>query len=133
MTRLIVQLSRYGLVAGLCASVNVAVMIGGEYAGLSYGLSVLLSYVLCVPIGYSLHTAYTFGSEGRRGGLFAYAFAMAMNLPLAFTTIWLFHSFFGLSMLISALLSTAVSLVYNFLSSRWATVRRRPILLGTPQ
>lgn len=129
MKRWITLLSRYGFVSALCLAVNSAAMILAERAGLPYGIGVLISFALCVPIGYVLHASYTYERHPQRHGLFRYTLAMAMNLPIAFVTIWLFYGQLHLPMAVAAPLSSIVGIAYNFLSTRW-TILGRPALLS---
>lgn len=129
MKRWIALLSRYGLVSVICLAVNSAVMVASDYVGLPYGIGVLVSFALCVPIGYLLHTFYTYERHPQQRGLVHYTLAMAINLPIAFATIWLFYGQLHLPMTVAAPLSSIVGIAYNFISTRW-TILGRPALLA---
>ncbi|MGH8745447.1 MAG: GtrA family protein, partial [Burkholderiales bacterium] len=49
------------LVVGLiCALVHNAIMIAGDFAGLHYAASLIISVLIVVVIGYRLHSGWTF-------------------------------------------------------------------------
>lgn len=119
------HLAPYALIAGSCALLNVAVMILGDAAGLHYAVSTAISFCLCVAVGYSLHSRFTFMVAPTLGGLRRYAAAMALNFPLALAGMWFFHDLLQLAIGPAAIASTLALTAYNYLSSRWA------IALGT--
>jgi putative flippase GtrA len=120
MTR---QFAPYVLIAGLCAGLNIAVMVAGDAAGLHYAISTALSFLLCVRVGYALHSRWTFRAEPRVDGLARYTLAMALNYPASLAGIWAFYDLAGWPMFVSAPLSTAATVALNFLLSRWAIVQ----------
>ena len=117
------QLGPYSAIAGLCAALNVGVMIAGDAIGLHYPLSAALSFGLCVCLGYTLHCQWTFRTERRLEGLARYTAAMSMNYPLSVFSIWAFYDLAGLRMFIAAPLSTGATMGLNFVLSRWAIVQ----------
>jgi putative flippase GtrA len=130
MTRQLPLMVRYGWVSLLCVVVNNLTLIGADCAGLPYAAGVLLSFLLCVPIGYSLHAAHTFDGLVRRGGLIIYASGMAMALPLSLATIWLFHDRLAMPMPLAAPLSSGVGLAYNFLLARRSVTGQSALPVG---
>lgn len=114
----------YGAIAGLCVLVNFAILMAGERIGIHYVLSTSISFVVCVVIGYGLHSRFTFVARPDATGLFRYTTAMALNLPLSVVALWLFHDLLDQPMVIAAPSSTLVLTLYNFFSSRWAITGR---------
>jgi putative flippase GtrA len=118
------QFGPYGVIAAICAGLNLAALIAGDAIGLHYAVSTTVSFVACVIVGYSLHCRFTFATVPSLAGLARYTAAMALNYPLAIGAIWLFHDLLACPMILAAPASTLVLTVYNFLSSRWAMTRR---------
>jgi putative flippase GtrA len=114
------QLGPYAAIAGLCAALNISVMIAGDMAGVHYVISTAISFILCVSVGYSLHCRWTFRAAPRVEGLARYTLAMAVNYPASLIGIWGFYDLAGLPMTIAAPLSTAGTAGLNFALSRWA-------------
>lgn len=117
MTR---QLGPYAVIAGLCAGLNMAIMIAADEAGLHYVLSTALSFLLCVCVGYALHSRWTFRTVAGYDGLLRYAAAMAVNYPASLLSIWALYDVAGLPMIVAAPVSTAAMVALNFALSRWA-------------
>lgn len=119
------RLSAYGAIAAVCIVLNFAIMMAGEAGGVHYVVSTTVSFVLCVLVGYALHSRYTFSIPTGIIGLTRYTMAMAMNFPLSIVTIWFFHDLLGQPMFASAPASTLTAAAYNFFSSRWAIAGRK--------
>lgn len=120
MTR---QLPMYGLIAGLCALINIAILIAGDRMGMHFAVSTALSFAACVVVGYALHCRFTFNAPASRSGLARYTLAMALNYPIALLGVWLVHEFLRTPMIVAAPVVTFALTAYNFVSSRWAIVR----------
>ena len=118
------HLGPYALIAATCAFLNVAVMIFGDRAGLHYAVSTTISFCLCVLVGYSLHSRFTFVVLPSAAGLRRYTAAMALNFPLALVSMWFFHDLLLVAIGPAAVASTAALTAYNYLSSRWAILIR---------
>ena len=116
------QLGSYVVVAGLCAALNIIIMIAGDSAGFHYVASTACSFGTCVLIGYVLHARWTFRTEQRVDGLARYAAAMSTNFPANLVCIWMLYDVANLRMMIAAPLATAMTVGANFLLSRWAIV-----------
>lgn len=120
MTR---QLGPYAVIAGVCAGLNMVVMIAADDAGLHYVLSTALSFLLCVCVGYSLHSRWTFRTVAGYDGLLRYAAAMAVNYPASLLSIGALYDVAGLPMIVAAAVSTGAMIALNFALSRWAILR----------
>ena len=114
------QIGPYGVIAGSCALLNVAILIAGDGLGVSLPLSTAVSFMSCVIVGYALHSRFTFGRTPTAASFFRYASAMALNYPLSLFAVWSFRDLLGMPMMIAAPASTIALVAYNFLSSRWA-------------
>lgn len=128
------NLFSYGLIAGLCAGLHLAILVVGDAIGLHFMLLVTISFVVCVLVGYFGHCRFTFGIAPTLVELTRYTLAMTANYPLTIAAVWFTHDWMGLPMLIAAPASTVLLTAYNLLSSRWAvghSLARR--LDGAPQ
>lgn len=114
----------YGLIAALCALLHIAVLIAGETAGLHYALSTVISFIVCVLVGYDLHVRYTFAMERSGPGLWRYAFAMTVNLPASLTATWLLRDLLALPMTVAAPAGTLALTAANYLFARAAILGR---------
>lgn len=119
------RLSPYAAIAALCVALHFAVMMTGDAIGVHYVFSTTVSFVLCVLVGYALHSRYTFSVPPRSSGLARYTTAMALNFPLSIVTVWFFHDLLSQPMMVAAPASTLTAAIYNFLSSRWAITGRK--------
>ena len=114
------RIGPYGLIAALCVVVNFVILVGGDRLGIHYVISTAVSFVVCVLIGYSLHSRFTYAAPRELSGLARYTGAMALNYPLSIVAVWFFTTVLSQPMVIAAPASTLVLTLYNFLSSHWA-------------
>lgn len=114
------QIGPYGFVAGLCVIVNFLILVCGDKLGIHFIVSTTISFIVCIAIGYSLHSRFTFAVPASLRGLARYTLAMALNYPLSIVAVWFFYEFLAQPMIVAAPASTLVLTIYNFLSSRWA-------------
>jgi putative flippase GtrA len=114
-------LGRFYTVGLACALLHNAIMIGGDWVGLHYVVSSLVSFAIVTSSGYWLHSAWTFPGV-RRGSIpFArYVLTIAANLPLSIAGMFVLVDLAALSVLIAAPVVTVVLAAYNFIGARWA-------------
>ncbi len=104
-----------------CALLHNVVMIAGDWAGLHYVVSSLMSFAIVVVVGYLLHSGWTFPGSARGGVPFArYALTMAANLPLSLFGMWAFVDLAGIAVPLAAPAVTVLLALFNFLAGRWA-------------
>ncbi len=113
---------RYLLVAITCAILYNAVLIVGDFLGLHYIVSSLISYATGVFLGYGLHSAFTFGRELSAKSLLRYALGLAVNLPISIALMFLFCDVAGIAVAVAAPMTTAIIFAWNFATSYWAIV-----------
>src|SRR6266850_6621793 len=112
---------RFFTVGLACALLHNAIMIGGDWAGLHYVASSLISFALVVLVGYWLHSGWTFPGAERGGVTFArYTLTMALNLPLSIAGMFVFVDLVGVGVPIAAPTVTVLLAVFNFAAGRWA-------------
>ena len=117
---------RFFTVGLVCALTHNAIMIGGDWAGLHYVVSSLISFAVVVLLGFWLHSSWTFPDAQRSRVSFArYAGTMALNLPLSIALMFVFVDLAHLSVVIAAPLVTVLLAAFNFIAGRWALARRQ--------
>jgi putative flippase GtrA len=117
---------RFFTVGLACALLHNAIMIAGDWAGLHYVASSLVSFAIVVAVGYWLHSGWTFPDAARGRTPFArYALTMAANLPLSIFGMFLLVDVAALPVGIAAPAVTVVLAAFNFLGGRWALRARR--------
>ena len=115
----------YTVISGLCFLLSNIVLIAGDHARISLLISITFCYLLVVPIGYVLHSLLSFRQRLSVAAFARYAFAMSLNVPLTFGSVWLWRDMLGLPMLWAAPLATGCTTAINFFMSRWAVAGRR--------
>jgi putative flippase GtrA len=110
------------LVVGLiCAVVHNAIMIAGDFAGLHYAVSLVISFLIVVVLGYRLHSGWTFRSAERSAGAFArYAVVASANLPSSLAGMFVFVDLVGLPVPAASPIVTVLLFAMNLLGNRWA-------------
>jgi putative flippase GtrA len=121
------RLGPYGLIAGTCVLANFFILVVGDHVGLHYVVSTSISFVVCVVLGYVLHSRFTFPAPIAWEAFARYTLAMSMNYPLSIIAVWFFHELLSLQMIFAAPAATLALTAYNFVSSRWAISHRTVI------
>jgi putative flippase GtrA len=111
------------LVAIACAISYNVILITGDFFGLHYVVSTLISYAVGVFLGYGLHSVFTFGRELSAQSLFRYALGIAANLPGSIVLLFVFCDVAGISVVVAAPATTAILFLWNFAMSHWAIAR----------
>jgi putative flippase GtrA len=118
---------RFYTVGLACALLHNLIMIGGDWLGLHYVVSSLLSFGIVNAFGYRLHSGWTFPGAQRGKLSFArYALTMSANLPLSIAGMFVFVDLAGLAVALAAPLVTVLLAIYNYLGVRWALRAGRP-------
>ena len=116
---------RFFTVGLLCALLHNAIMIAGDWVGLHYVASSLVSFAIVVAVGYWLHSGWTFPGAARGRTPFArYALTMAANLPLSIAGMFVLVDLAGLPVSAAAPAVTVLLAAFNFVGGRWALARR---------
>jgi putative flippase GtrA len=113
---------RYLLVGITCAILHNIVMIGGDFFGMHYLVSTVISYVIVVLCGYGLHSTFTFGQDLSLRSLFRYAASMATNYPGSIASMFVLCDLAGFSVAFAAPVTTAILFLWNYAMSSWAIV-----------
>jgi putative flippase GtrA len=112
---------RFFSVGLLCALLHNAILIGGDWLGLHYVTSSLVSFAIVVLVGYLLHSSWTFPGARRGAMSFArYTITMALNLPLSLAGLFVLVDLAGLGVPLAAPAVTVMLAAFNFVAGRWA-------------
>jgi putative flippase GtrA len=115
---------RYLTVGALFAVAHNVIMIGADFAGIHYVLSMIISFLVLVPMAYALHSRYTFRQAYSLAGFLRYAGGMIAAYPLSLGLMVLFCTGLDWPVLVAAPLTTVLLIVYNYASAHWAIIRR---------
>ena len=116
---------RYISVAAVCIAVNNVLLIALDAAGIYYGLSVILSAIVMIPLSYILHLRLTFAVDRNWSAFWRYAAVMIVNTPIAWLLLWAIHDKGDLPMAWAAPIITAILFIWNYVASSWAILARR--------
>ena len=110
------------LVVGLvCAITHNVIMIALDRVGLHYALSLVVSFVVVVVLGYRLHSGWTFRGTARTPATFGrYALVAGANYPASLAGMFVFVDLVGLSVPIASPIVTVLLFALNFVGNRWA-------------
>ena len=116
----------YPFVAGFCALLHNAIIIGLDQVGVHYAIASTISFFVVAASGYLLHCAITFRTRATLRSFLRYLGAMAFNLPLSIVALFLFHDVAGLPIVLASPLATVALFVVNYFLSAWAIIGRQP-------
>jgi putative flippase GtrA len=104
-----------------CALLHNAIMITGDWFGLHYALSLVVSFAIVVLFGYWLHSSWTFASAIRGASSFArYVVVATANFPLSLAGMFFFVDLLGLSVPVASPVLTVLLFAINFVGNKWA-------------
>jgi putative flippase GtrA len=115
---------RYLMVGGTCALLHIVNMIVFERLGLHYAPAIVLSFCILLVTGYALHVAFTFRRKPSWSSFLRFAAGMLANFPIAFALTFLFQDLMALGAVAATPLVTVGMVVFNFIATRWALLRR---------
>ena len=121
---------RYLAVGATCAVLNSVILIVLDRFGVHYAVSSLISFVVVVAVGYSLHSWFTFRVRRGLSTFLLYVLALAANYPLQVVLLYLMVDLGRLPIVVASPASTLILAGWNFFATRWALVRRDPAPQG---
>jgi putative flippase GtrA len=117
--------ARYTVVGAICAATHNAVMILGDLAGGHYVPMTFLSFGIVTPLGYLLHSGFTFKTQLSVGGFLRFALGVAAGFPLSLLTMAILCTGLGLPVVIAAPVATITLYLWNYASAHTAIIGRR--------
>jgi putative flippase GtrA len=115
---------RYTLVGLVCAIAHNAIMIAVDQAGGHYLLGIMISFLAVTPIGYTLHSRFTFAEPLRLKAFTRFVGGMATAYPVAVAMMIMLCSGLNLSVAIATPIATVALFVWNFVAAHWAILPR---------
>jgi putative flippase GtrA len=111
---------RYTLVGIICALTNYAAMLAVDYLGGPYLLGILAGFLIVTPLGYLLHSWFTFLEPLSARSFMRFTASIIAAYPIATALLVVLCS--GLKMKVAIAYPIAVGLMFawNFLSAHWA-------------
>jgi putative flippase GtrA len=121
----VIRAPRYIGVGIFCVLLNNALLIGLDWLGVHYGISVLISAAVMLPLGFILQSRLTFGTQPGWRSFGRYSSVMIVNTPLAWLLLWATHDHAGWAMIYASPVTIGILFVWNYLASGWAIAARR--------
>lgn len=115
---------RYTLIGLVCALCNYAIILGVDALGGHYMLALLIAFLVVTPVGYVLHSWFTFAEPLRWKSFIRFAAGVASAYPLAVLSMVVLCSGFKLGVAIATPIATAVVFLWNFTAAHWAILPR---------
>ncbi|AZO38011.1 MAG: GtrA family protein [Mesorhizobium sp.] len=119
---------RYTLVGLICAIAHNAIMIAVDRLGGHYLLGILVSFVTVTPIGYALHSRFTFAQPLRLNAFTRFVGGVVAAYPISVAMMVVLCSGFGLSVAVATPIATIALFVWNFAAAHWAILPRLYLL-----
>ena len=111
---------RYTLIGLICALTNYAIMLTVDALGGHYLLALLAGFLVVTPLGFVLHSRFTFAEPLRGRAFMRFAASATAAYPLALAVMVVLCSGFGLSVAIATPIATAILFLWNFTAAHWA-------------
>ncbi len=110
------------IVGAICAAVHNAVMILGDLSGAYFVAMMFLSFSIVTPLGYVLHSSFTFGERRSPMGLLRFFIASSIGFSLFFISMLVLCTGLGLRAAIATPLVTGMLFLWNYVSAHWAII-----------
>ena len=113
---------RYSLVGVTCVLLNYAIIVALSEVGLHYILAMLVAFAVVTPIGFFLHSRFTFGEPLRWPAFLRFSAGVASAAPIAFIAMIALISGLKLHVAIATPIATIIVFLWNFVAAHWAIV-----------
>jgi putative flippase GtrA len=115
---------RYTIVGAICALANYIIMLVVDFAGGHYLLGTVISFLIVTPLGYVLHSWFTFAETLRFKAFMRFTASIAFTFPVAVALMIVLCSGFGLTVAIATPVATGILFLWNFAAAHWAILPR---------
>jgi putative flippase GtrA len=115
---------RYTLVGLVCALANYAVMLTVDFLGGHYLLGILLGFLVVTPLGYALHSWFTFSEPFSLRAFARFAVSVIAAYPVATAMLIILCSGLRLSVAIAYPMAVVGMFAWNFAAAHWAILPR---------
>lgn len=116
--------ARYTIIGAICALTYNAVMILGDLAGGHYAPMTVLSFGIMTPLGYLLHSRFTFREKISSRSFLRFASGVTAGFPLSLLSMAILCTGLGLPVAIAAPIATMTLFLWNYALAHWAILDR---------
>jgi putative flippase GtrA len=116
--------ARYTIIGAICAVLNNILVIGGSFLGVGYVAMSVAAFSVVTPLGYLMHTSFTFRERPSVGGLLRFSSAVATGVPIFILLMAIFCSGLGMPIAIAAPICTLICYVWNYALAHWTILHR---------
>ena len=111
--------ARYTIVGAICAVLNNILIIGGDSLGAGYVELSVVAFSVVTPLGYLMHTSFTFRERPSVRGLLRFSSGVAMGFPIFILLMAIFCSGLGIPVAIATPICTVIFYVWNYALAHW--------------
>jgi putative flippase GtrA len=115
---------RYTLIGLICALLNYAIMLAVDAAGGYYLLGTTIAFVAVTPIGYLMHSRFTFAEPQRAKAFLRFVAGVASAYPIAAGLMVFLCSGLRLSVAAAWPIATVAIFGWNFTAAHWSILPR---------
>lgn len=115
---------RYTLVGAVCATAHNVIMIAADQVGVHYLLGTVISFLAVTPLGYLLHSRFTFAEPLRFKAFTRFVGGVATAFPISVAMMAILCSGLGFSVAIATPIATIALFFWNFAAAHWAILPR---------
>jgi len=115
---------RYTVVGLACAVANYVAMLGVDFLGGHYLLGILVGFLVVTPLGYVLHSWFTFSEPFSLRAFSRFTATVIAAYPVATAMLIILCSGLGLSVAIAYPIAVAGMFAWNFAAAHWAILPR---------
>lgn len=112
--------SRYLVGGVICAVLHNVIVIGAAAAGVHYAAALILSFAVVTPIGYLLHSLFTFRCALSGKQFMRFATGVAAGFPVSLAIMLLLCSGLAMPVTLATPIATVLLVIFNYFLSRWA-------------
>ena len=117
------QSSRYLAGGALCALLHNIIMICGTQLGIVYPVMLILSFCITTPIGYLIHSVFTFEKARSWIRLQRFLLTAIMGFLGSMMLMVLLCTALRVPVIIATPVATVLLFLWNFTSARWAILQ----------
>lgn len=110
----------YLTIGSFCALFNNVLLIWLDHIRVYYGISVVISAAIMIPMGFALHARFTYLVAPTAAAFARYASLQLCNTPAAWLLLLIIHDWNGLAMMYAAPIITIILFVWNYVLTGWA-------------
>ena len=121
---------RYSLVGLTCALLNYVIILAVDAAGGHYLIATFAAFVAVTPIGYVLHSRFTFVEPMSWKSFWRFVAGVASAYPVAILSMIVLCSGFKLGVAIATPIATGAVFLWNFAAAHWAILPRNKLRMA---